>query len=215
MRLFVAKERDDLPVLDLSKSTDKSTFVAVVDTESTGLQEKDQPISIGIILYEIEMPSGILIREIGSYYGLRKPTVPISSEAQRIHGIALADLKGQRLDFYQMARLLTPAEVIVAHYASFDYRMLGKVFPIAQKSTWACSCLALSDHWAHLPNRKLDTICEALGIQREAPHNAMSDCRALAEALFTHSGKTKRSRTYMGHLVANPWMPSSQSQARA
>lgn len=184
----------------------ETCFVAVVDTESTGLEKTDEPVSLGIILYEVEINKGSKLAEIGRYYGEREPNVPIHPRAAAVNGMTIARLKGKKLDNEVIHTLLSQADIIVAHNANFDYRMVWQVYPEAASKIWACSIQSLKFHWSSFPNRKLDTLCEAFNIQRAQPHNALSDCDALAQLLFTRTGKTERSSTYMGALVRRPWI---------
>lgn len=184
-----------------------SATVAVIDTETTGLGSQDEPVSVAAIVYEVAMPSGVMIREIESYYELREPAVPIHPQAQAIHGLSLGVLHGRKLNADTLIRICYTVDVLVAHNAKFDRRMLRSLVPAIHTRTWACSMLALRDRWAPLPSRSLGAICDALDVARPKPHNALTDCRSLAEVLFKHSGSTTRSRTFMGLLVGKPWAP--------
>jgi DNA polymerase III subunit epsilon len=97
--------------------------VAIVDTETTGLEYDDQAVSVGVVLVEIAMPKGTLVREIDSYYGLREPTVRISDGARAVHGLSDDDLAGEALDMVKLRELVKSADVLVAHNAQFDSRI--------------------------------------------------------------------------------------------
>lgn len=43
---------------------------------------------------------------------------------------------------------------------------------------------------------------DPLGVHRPEPHNALTDCEALLRCLLHRTGKTERSRTYFGALLA-------------
>jgi len=173
-------------------------LVAIVDTETTGLGPSDQPISIGLLLLEVIPPKGDLVREVTRYYGLREPTVPINPGAARVHGLTMDQLRGKQFETGIIREILGAADVLVAHYAEFDARMLRAV-GLADRRPWLCSVRQLA--WP-TSNQKLDTICEQFGIARPSPHNALDDCLALSAALFQRTGKTDRSRTYMGAMLA-------------
>lgn len=184
-----------------------SAIVAVLDTETTGLGAQDELISVAVLVFEVELPSGKMLREIETFYGLREPSVPIHPKAQEVHGLSLESLRGKTLDIDTLQRIVESVDVLIAHNAQFDRRMLAKLLPDIEVATWGCSMLALRNYWSNLPRKSLDSICAALDVSRAEPHNALSDCRALAEVLFKHSGTTTRSRTYMGHLALRPWAP--------
>lgn len=186
----------------------RNAVVAVIDTETTGLGPLDEPISLGLVLFEVDVPKGGCVREIDAYYGLREPSVPISTSALAIHGLGASKVAGQQFDMERVRRLIEQADYVVAHNAEFDGRMLAPILPAVARKSWRCSYRQVwwSDH-IPVPNRKLDTICEHLGIQRPNPHNALDDCRALAAALFTRTGKTNRSRTFLGVALAKGDFP--------
>lgn len=189
------------------KQNKDSMFVLVLDTETTGLQSHDEVISLGAILLEVSASSGNLIREVESYYGLREPSVPINPMAAKVHGLKHKELIGKYLDVDRLDSMFKKADLFAAHNAQFDYKMLIKIYPSLAYETWGCTCLGLRDFWSKLPNRKLDTICDALNVVREEPHNALSDCRALVEVLFKSKSKHPNGTPYMRPLVNRPWMP--------
>ncbi|MEK6386797.1 MAG: exonuclease domain-containing protein [Paraburkholderia tropica] len=186
------RSSDTKPALD-------TAFVAVIDTETTGLGLFDEPVSIGLALFEVDLPKGGLVREVDSYYGLREPQAPMSPDALAVHGLTGDRLAGQRFDHARISTIIQGADYVIAHNAEFDSRMLAHIVPEIALKEWRCSYRQIwwSDH-IPIANRRLDTICAHLGIDRPNPHNALDDCRALAAALFTRTGKTNRSRTFLG-----------------
>lgn len=190
------------------KAAEGCALVAIVDTETTGLAQRDEPIAVAVLLAEVALPKGDVVRVVDQYHGLREPAVPISAGAQAVHGLTLTDVRGHYLDTDRVQRLLDAADMVVAHNAAFDRRMLRKVLMRADRLPWACSMLALRRHWDQRTGRRsLDAICAALAITRPAPHNALKDCHALLQVLGTPSGKTSRSKTFMALLLDNPWCP--------
>jgi len=178
----------------------KTTRVAIIDTETTGLGPLDEPISVGILLLEVESIKGTLVSEIGCYYGRRFPAVQIHPRAQIVHGISRGDLVGLDIDIERVSSFLDQAEVFIARNSAFDARMMRVVMPGIVKMPWLCTSSGWP--WPQLADSKLDTICFQLGIPRPATHDALADCRALANALLRHSGKTARGRTYLAALLA-------------
>ncbi|WP_321925297.1 exonuclease domain-containing protein [Burkholderia sp. BCC1998] len=174
--------------------------VAIIDTETTGVAAHDEPISIGILLVEIELGSGVLVREIGRYHGLREPRVPIHPKAQAVHGMTAADLSGKVLDLC-ITSLINEADVLIAHNAQFDARMLAVVCDAASAKSWRCSFQQFP--WpAAVGRKKLDSVCEFYGVIKQPRHDALGDCEALLAVLLIHTGKTTRSRTYLALLLA-------------
>lgn len=173
--------------------------VAIVDTETTGLESHDEPLSIGIILARIG-EKGELIQEVAHYEGLREPSVPINPKAQSVHGLSAEMLQGRAFDLEAVRSLLSQADVLIAHNAAFDARMLAKVLTIQAK--WRCSYRQFP--WPSMANQKLDTVCATFSVERNQQHGAMSDARALLLCLTARTGKTDRSKTYLKKLLEKP-----------
>jgi DNA polymerase III epsilon subunit-like protein len=179
--------------------------VLFVDTETTGLTNADQPISIGLILVEVSSTTGFCIRELGCYHGLREPSCPINPKAAQIHGLTSELLSNRDFDYAAVVTFFGVADLIVAHNAEFDRRMLK--FIKFDRSIWACSCWDIE--WPHqLQNRKLDTICSHFGIRREFPHNALTDARAVFEI---SQSVRDNDRTYLADLIAKKLRPDSKN----
>lgn len=185
-----------------------STLVAVVDTETTGLTADDEPVSVAVVLLDVSGAKGEMIEEVGAFYGLREPAVPINPQALRIHGLGMDKLRGQVLDYKSLRRLVDSADLLVAHNAKFDRRMLAKLIPKVATAEWGCSIYSLKYDWAKIADgQSLDAICRALEIERPQPHNALADCRALISVLKTRAGIEKRSSTRMARMIQNAWAP--------
>lgn len=189
-----------------SRSSESHVLVAVVDTETTGLNSSDEPITVGIILLEISSKKFDVFNEIHRYYGRRHPSVVICDEAYHVHGISRDSLAGEDFDEEQVWKCLKSADYIVAHNAKFDRRMLGRVYEWVPNLNWACSIESLRNEWSEITKGScsLDSICRALNVNRPAVHHSLDDCDALIAALKTRSGKTDRSMTLFGRLIKKP-----------
>ena len=185
----------DLSFDDLAASIPGTRNVLFVDTETTGLGEHDEPITIAAVLTAVECGTGLVLREFHSYYGKREPFCPISPGAQRIHGLTNKDLAGTKFDLKELAALFGVSDLVVAHNAQFDRRML-RVAGLGDYN-WQCSLRSIS--WPAAAERQsLDALCEYFCVQRAQPHNAMSDVRALIAVL---SKRSSSGRTYLAELV--------------
>ncbi|MEM5341601.1 exonuclease domain-containing protein [Paraburkholderia azotifigens] len=193
-------------------------YVAIVDTETTGVAESDEAISAGILLLEIETPTGRLIRSAGHYLGYREPQKAIHPAAARVHGLSREQLSGRAFDVYEMERLIEAADVLVAHNAKFDARMLLPHVPMIVEKKWRCSWQQFP--WPDgLPNKKLDTVCAHFDLERGNPHNALLDCGALGDCLLVQSGETEQGGTYFGKLLSSgdygPFLEVNAPRTRA
>ncbi|MCO4889057.1 DNA polymerase III subunit epsilon [Cupriavidus sp. WGtm5] len=176
--------------------------VAIVSTETTGFTPADEPVSIGLLLVEVSPRAGGLVREVAEYYGSQEPTVPISAAATDTHGLTVDMLRGRCFDLGAIRAIVDDAEVLVAHGAAFNARMLEKVLPGIQHKRWRCSVRQVRwSQYFHAANHKLDTLCEQLHIFRPRPQVALDDCLALSKLLFRPIGAPQQA-TPMAFLLA-------------
>lgn len=193
-------------------SSPSHKLICVIDTETTGLDQRDEPVSVAVVLLEIEPIKGKLIREVDAYHGLREPNVPIHPKAQAVHGMSLEHLRGASFDMQKLRKIVDSADIFVAHNAPFDRRMISKIVPGLMQAKWVCSINSLRWLWKEVSPKgaSLDAICELLEVDRPSPHDAMADCRALIEVLSTHTGVTEKSKTYFASAISSRWeMPAS------
>lgn len=176
-----------------------SVNIAIIDTETTGVDLHDEPIAVCILLLEVDRSKGSLIREVDRYEGFRYPSVPIHRQARAKHGMTRDSLLGKKFDVARIAGMLGRAEILIAHNSSFDARMMCVVWPEIVNKDWLCSYSNWP--WPSLSNKKLDSVCQYFNIARPKIHTSFADCDALAQALLRHTGKTDRSRTYLALLL--------------
>ena len=172
--------------------------VAIVDCETTGLFEQDEPIAIAAIVVDVDAKGNAT--RVASWSGKQYPKVDIHPKAAKVHGMTKASLTGLSFDLMAFEATLAGVSCYVAHNAAFDARMIGKAAPKVVNAEWRCSYRQWA--WPALANKKLDTVCAHLGIDRPNTHDAMKDAEALLQALLQKSGKTDRSMTYLGKLLA-------------
>lgn len=191
--------------------------IGFVDCESTGIGPDDEPISIGMVLVKLDAKG--YGEPFAEWYGEQEPSVPIHPKAAKVHGKTVADLAGKRFDRAGLREIMEQADILVAHHASFDARMLLKVEPDTLGWEWRCSRRQWV--WPVMRDKKLDTVCEHFGIERPATHDALADAHVLRLALMQRTGKTDRSRVYMHRLMyrgecdVRPRAPRRESERRA
>jgi DNA polymerase-3 subunit epsilon len=93
-------------------------------------------------------------------------------------------------------------KTLVAHYAPFDLSVLGalvQAYALRSPSfDYFCSCELSRKVWRNLPNHKLNTVCDHLGIELNH-HNACSDAAGSAQIVvkaleeLNASGKNPKS----------------------
>ncbi|MDI1308162.1 MAG: exonuclease domain-containing protein [Methylotenera sp.] len=151
-----------------------------IDTETTGLSKSDQPISVGAVLAEVDTRNGVILKEIARYYGLREPSCVITEGAYQVHGISDYQVKNKEFDLKELVTMFEVANLIVAHNAAFDKRMLS--FMSDAQPTWGCSCRDI-DWPDEIGGRSLDAISKHFSLNRPVIHNSLSDTLVMIEAL--------------------------------
>ncbi|WP_162785853.1 hypothetical protein [Polynucleobacter necessarius] len=145
----------------------------------------DEPIEIAAALYEIDS-DGNLVKKLDAYNGRREPSVPISFMAQKVHKIPKADLAGQDFDHEKVGALLSDADVIIAHNADFDSRMLEPLYPGIKDKSWRCTINQWP--WPFSSGKSLSLVAAELDIPQLNAHSAEGDVDALSACLFHSAG---------------------------
>lgn len=154
----------------------------LVDTETTGLNHQtDEVIEIGLVAFTYD-DDGAIGDVVGVYSGLRQPSMPIPAEITRLTGITDDMVQGQQIDMSAIATLVDPADLVIAHNASFDRPFCEKLTPSFVPKSWACSVAEVP--WAELgfEGSKLGYLIGQSGYFHEG-HRATDDCHALLEVL--------------------------------
>lgn len=128
---------------------------------------------------------------VGEYYSLIKPETEFYWKNIQIHGIHPEDVVDapkfpevwQEIQkYYQENRL------IVAHNAGFDTKVLAGCLDYYHlpQPTYQSLCTVRTSRrlFPEMPNHRLNTVCEELGILLEHHHDALEDSRACAEILL-------------------------------
>ncbi|GIV81355.1 MAG: DNA polymerase III subunit epsilon [Anaerolineae bacterium] len=155
--------------------------LVVLDTETTGLGQRDQVVQIAVIDHTGEPLLESLI----------KPSMPISRDASRVHGIT-SDMVRDAPSFpeiYPQLVAVLAGHTIIAYNASFDRQMLNqtcwayelKEFP---RRPWQCAMLRFAEYYGQWhPARqafkwqKLADACAFLDIPGTGAHSALGDAR--------------------------------------
>jgi DNA polymerase-3 subunit epsilon len=107
----------------------------------------------------------------------------MSEQAESVVGISRAELRGCRLDWVEIDRVLQQTDLMVAHNAAFDRPFLEHLNPAFAELPWACSLTNIN--WRSeegLPQASIDFLLSHYGAP---PSNGTpeSDCGALAYLL--------------------------------
>lgn len=161
------------------------TNIAVVDTETTGMEPGDQVIEFGAFNADAMI----------EWERLFETTRMIPAEVSAVHHLQKDDLAGQPL-FSEYAPLLRDdlhrfgVRVLAAHNAEFDRKMMGEDFA---DFDWICTMKVAMHLYPDAPTFKNEALCYMLGVGKRGrtarntgqAHSALFDAAQTA-ALLEH-----------------------------
>jgi DNA polymerase III subunit epsilon len=150
-----------------------------VDTETTGLEERDEVIELALVPFDYERDTGAIVAVdvARTLSGLRQPSFPIPGDAARVHGITDAHVAGATISDDAVCAVIEDAHLIVAHNAAFDRPMVEKHWPMFETKHWACSLVDVDWKSEGLGSAKLDYLLMRQGWFHDG-HRALSDALA-------------------------------------
>ncbi len=166
------------------------------DTETTGLEplSGDRVIEVACLELWRDLPTG------SSFHRLIDPERDIPAEASRVHGMTRADLRGKPR-FAEVAEELLAFlgdAPLIAHNAPFDFGFLDAEFarlrrPALDRARMIDTLALAKGRFPGAPN-SLDALCRRFGIDLtdRTSHNALLDCRLLAEVYVELTGGRQR-----------------------
>jgi DNA polymerase-3 subunit epsilon len=172
------------------------TRAVLFDTETTGLDPAtgDRVIEVAALELINDLPTGQY------FHALIDPERDIPEEASRIHGFRASDLVGKPkfaavaadlIGFFADARL-------IAHNAPFDFGFLNAEFlrlghPALHPERMVDTLILAKARFPGMPN-SLDALCRrfAIDLSQRTTHNALLDCRLLADVYVELTGGRQR-----------------------
>lgn len=152
---------------------------AVVDTETTGLDPlRHEVLEVAVVLFAFDRYSGHVYGVVDEYSGLREPRRPVPKAVQRVHGISDEHVRGCRLNEDRINAMLSHAEFIVCHNASFDYGFLSRLFPAVTNKRWLCSMNGIPWYRRGHKSKSLGALLRDHGVSVANAHRALDDARA-------------------------------------
>ena len=166
------------------------------DTETTGLDplKGDRVIEVACLELVRGLPTG------QTFHRFVDPERDIDPEATRVHGLTRADLVGKPRFSEIAADLLEflGTSSLVAHNAPFDFGFLDAELarlrlPALHRDRMVDTLAMAKARFPGLPN-SLDALCRRFGIDlsERTSHNALLDCRLLAEVYIELTGGRQR-----------------------
>jgi DNA polymerase-3 subunit epsilon len=179
----------------------------ILDSETTGLNHRnDEIIEIGAIAFTFDA-MGTVGDVIGVYGGLQQPNVPIPAEITKLTGISDAMVEGQVIDIEALKALIDPADLIIAHNASFDRPFCEVFSQTFARKAWACSNAEIDWSSRGYEGTKLGYLIGQAGYFHDG-HRAVDDCFALLEVL------TRETSGEMRTAFAELYQASQQARVR-
>ena len=166
------------------------------DTETTGLDPSngDRVLEVAALELVNDLPTG------RHFHALIDPQRDIPEEAARVHGFTAAHLAGKPV-FAEVAPLLAEFfqdSPLIAHNAPFDFGFLDAEFgrlgmPPLLRDRMIDTLALAKTRFPGMPN-SLDALCRRFSIDLSArtTHNALLDCRLLAEVYVELTGGRQR-----------------------
>lgn len=128
---------------------------------------------------------------VENYYTLIKPATTFNPRNIQIHGIYesdVADAPTFAQIWPKIKPLFTEKTLITAHNVPFDRSVLFGCLDYygieAPHFQTLCTVQSSKKLLSELPNHKLNTVCDALGIRLDNHHNALADSVACANILL-------------------------------
>jgi DNA polymerase-3 subunit epsilon len=166
------------------------------DTETTGLDPAtgDRVIEVAALELINDLPTGEL------FHALIDPERDIPEDATRIHGFRSTDLAGKPkfADIAADLHAFFGDARLIAHNAPFDFRFLDAEFarlglPTLHPDRMIDTLLLAKTRFPGMPN-SLDALCRrfAIDLSQRTTHNALLDCRLLADVYVELTGGRQR-----------------------
>ena len=170
-------------------SSEPTALGLFLDVETTGLDpRRDEVIELAMVPFRYTRDGRIV--EIGQASDrLRQPSRPIPPAITRLTGITDAMVDGKAIDADEVAAIVGPAALVIAHNARFDRGFAERLHPVFIGKPWACSMTQAM--WAEhgYEGVKLAYLLAVAGLFHDG-HRAADDCFAAIELLSRPLGTT-------------------------
>lgn len=199
------EEHDDYRVLRrlverplLHSMPEGAKKAVVVDVEATGADcARDEIIEIGMVAFAYT-PEGEILGILGVYSCFDQPKTSITAEITALTGIDNSMVEGCAIDAADVEAFIADADLVIAHNADYDRKMVERRWPAFVAKCWACTMSEIDWKAEGFEGMKLGLLLLQSG-RFHTGHRATSDCHAVIELL---SNKMPRSgRTGMALLI--------------
>jgi len=188
----VLRSLPPLDLLPLPQPEGKLRTAAILDVETTSLDPATGHI-IELAICQVTFDGRGRIVAIGAVHDwLEDPGYPLPPEIVRLTGLTDADLSGRRIDDAAALRLLSDADLIVAHNAAFDSAWVEQRYPAVAGKPWCCSLKDIDWRGHGCEGRQLGALLAEVAGFFNTRHRADADVAALVTLLASSlpSGRT-------------------------
>ncbi len=173
---------DNQELFALKKDSDKIR-ICYLDFETTGLNiDEDEVIEIAMKLVEYDKNNGNLLSAVAEYESYQDPGFEIDEKITQLTGITTDMVKGFSIDWKKVEELLALSQIVVAHNAKFDRKVMEKY--LESKNIWACSQVDIDWQARGYMKNSLELLSVWHGFYYGA-HRAMNDVNAVIH-LISH-----------------------------
>jgi len=159
--------------------------VCFLDLETTGLDKiEDKIIELALKLVAIDRNNGELLGVIAEYQSFHDPNELIDEKITLINGINNEMVQEYSIDWDEVNNLISTADIILAHNASFDRTFMDRYLSLSTEKVWSCSISDIDWLKRGFTSNKQELLCFWHGFYYDS-HRAMFDVDALI-GLLTH-----------------------------
>ena len=194
------------------------TRAVLFDTETTGLEPQQGHRIIEVAALELvnDLPTG------RHFHALIDPERDIPEDASRIHGFTNAHVAGKPRFATVAADLLAffGDGKLIAHNAPFDFGFIDAELarsgmPALDRERMVCTLVLAKSRFPGMPN-SLDALCRrfAIDLSARGTHNALLDCKLLAEVYVELTGGRQRGLSLASETASLPMVAYAQAGPR-
>ena len=176
--------------------------LALIDLETSGLDpDQDKIIELALMLVWIDEAANV-VGHFGPLSWQEDPHVELSPEIVMLTGLSNQDLIGKRINDAAVMGLLSRADLLVAHNASFEIAWLERRYEELCEAPWACSMADIDWLKAGCDGRSQQHLLGQHGWFSNA-HRAGDDVWSLFMLLQEQrAGWERKSRSHIQRLIA-------------
>jgi DNA polymerase-3 subunit epsilon len=154
----------------------------VIDFETTGLDSsRDEIIEVAAVRFRYSN-SDEITGIADTFQAFNEPSAPIPAGITELTGISDAMVAGHRIDVAALERIVSDANIVIAHNAAFDRKFAERSWAFFEQKHWGCSSSEIGWKKYGFGGAKLGYLLAGADFFHGA-HRAIDDCQATLELL--------------------------------